>query len=163
MSRHRAVLASSNIGDRPPKIQVVGLAAPVRHALQALGLMAASPGFSLDAAAVARRCGLPAAALSKSLQRLAQRGLLESRRGPGGGYRLARSPERVTLAEVAEALDGADRRRGRCLLEEVPCRGDSPCALHPAAVEADAVMRAALERLTLADIVLGRRPSGAGA
>jgi Rrf2 family nitric oxide-sensitive transcriptional repressor len=161
MSEEPAFSSRSESGPVRPEMRLVSLAAPVRHALQALGLLAASPGFSLDAAAVARRGGLPRAALSKSFQRLARGGLLESRRGPGGGYRLTRSPERVTLAEVAAALDEGDRRRGRCLLEEGPCRGDAPCALHPAAAEADALMRLTLERLTLADLIPGRRAPGA--
>lgn len=106
---------------------------------------------------MARKLGLPAAALSKSFQLLARRGLLEARRGPGGGYRLAVRPETLTLAAVAEALGAGGERRGRCLLGEKACRADAPCLLHETAVAADAGMRRTLERLTLADLVADAR------
>lgn len=139
-----------------PGIRLLGLAAPVRHALQALGALAARPDRCLDATSVARRFKLSASALSKSFQRLARRGLLASRRGPGGGYRLAIRPETVTLAAVASMLDANDQRRGRCLLRERPCRKEAPCPLHGDALAAEARMRLALERLTLADLAAGK-------
>lgn len=144
----------SKSGDASPDLPLIGLAAPVRHALQALAFLAARGGAG--SAQVARALRLPAAALSKSFQRLAKAGLLESRRGPGGGYRLARDPGTTSLAAVARALDLEDSRRGRCLLEEHACRAETPCALHFAALEADARLRRELERLTLADLAAVR-------
>tara|TARA_R110001592_G_scaffold259031_2_gene522868 strand:+ start:1824 stop:2276 length:453 start_codon:yes stop_codon:yes gene_type:complete len=49
----------------------------------------------------------PAKFLESILTQLRKQGLLLSRRGPSGGYRLARSPEEITLAEVVRTLDGA--------------------------------------------------------
>lgn len=40
---------------------------------------------------------------------LVRRGLVLSRRGKGGGYRLARPPARISLADVLEALGGLQR------------------------------------------------------
>jgi Rrf2 family protein len=40
------------------------------------------------------------------MRTLVQRGLLESERGPSGGYRLNRPPNKITVADVIEALDG---------------------------------------------------------
>lgn len=157
MRRPSTLKLGGKNGPSSPEIQTLSLAAPVRHALQALGALAAKPESCLDAAAVARRFGLPAAALSKSFQLLARRGLLESRRGPGGGYRLAVRPEELTLAAVAEALGAGGERHGRCLLGEKACRAAAPCLLHDAAVAADAGMRRVLERLTLADMVADAR------
>ena len=37
--------------------------------------------------------------------RLRKHGLVQGTRGPGGGYRLARSPEEITIAQVLEAVD----------------------------------------------------------
>lgn len=134
-------------------IQIVSLAAPLRHALQGLAALAARPGRCLDADRIARRLRLPGASLSKCLQRLAAKGILESRRGPGGGYRLVLAPRSVSLADVALALEPRESRKGRCLLADKPCRDDRACAIHHAASMADERLRAALARLTLADIV----------
>jgi Rrf2 family iron-sulfur cluster assembly transcriptional regulator len=108
---------------------------------------------------IARRHSLPEAALSKCFQRLAHQGILESQRGPGGGYRLSLPAEKITLKAVIEALEGQDIRRGRCLLEERDCSSGGSCALHAAAVEADARMKKVLSTLTLAD--LKKRPISA--
>lgn len=135
-----------------PEIQLVGLAAPIRHSLQALAVLASDSQKTSDLASVARREGLPAAALAKDFQRLSRAGMVESRRGPGGGYRLTRSPSDISLASIIEALNGQNLRRGRCLLRERECASGSVCALHHAAVKADACMREALRSLTLADL-----------
>lgn len=153
-------VASAKNGNPYPDIRIVGLAAPIRHALQGLCALARKPERGLRAAEVARILKLPAAALSKSFQRLARRGLLEARRGPGGGYRLTADPARVSLLSVASALEVEDVRRGRCLLEERECRSAQPCPLHRAAKAADARLRRALSRLTLADLAApGRKPA----
>ena len=51
-------------------------------------------------------CGLPQPMVSKILKLLAKAELLSSQRGVRGGYRLSRPPERVSLAEIIEALEG---------------------------------------------------------
>ena len=133
------------------------MAAPVRHALQALAEMGAHPDRVRRVGEVARRLGLPEAALSKIFQRLAQRGILSSRRGPDGGYRLVRAPRAVSLATVVNTVDESSRHRGRCLLEERACNADVPCVMHRAAVAAETRLRNALESLTIADLAAGLR------
>lgn len=140
-----------------PDLNLVGLSQPLRHALQALAVVAANPGKSLELTGVARRFSLPESALAKSFQSLVRAGVLSSRRGPNGGYRLDRPAKEVTLAEVIEALGGSDRRHGRCLLEERACSAGGTCALHAAAVEADERMRSSLRSLTLADLKLPKK------
>lgn len=55
---------------------------------------------------LARETGVPQPTVGKILKRLAREGILESIRGARGGYRLARLPEQVTVADVIIALDG---------------------------------------------------------
>ena len=43
--------------------------------------------------------------LEQLFVRLRRAGLVESVRGPGGGYRLARTPETIRVSEVLEAVD----------------------------------------------------------
>ena len=50
--------------------------------------------------------GLPFAYLEHLAARLKKAGLVESRRGPRGGYLLARQAEDITMAQIVEALEG---------------------------------------------------------
>ncbi len=60
--------------------------------------------------------------LSKVLRRLAQAGLVSGTRGPGGGFRLSRRADRITLLEVYEAVEGP-LERAECLFGRPVCRG----------------------------------------
>jgi Rrf2 family protein len=77
------------------------------YALLALQYLA-SPGESGDvsARAIAERFEIPLELLSKILQRLSRDGLIVAHRGVHGGYRLARSPDAISIADVAQAADG---------------------------------------------------------
>jgi Rrf2 family protein len=77
------------------------------YALLALQYLA-SPGESGDvsARAIAERFEIPAELLAKILQRLAHDGLITAHRGVHGGYRLARSPDAISIADIAQAVDG---------------------------------------------------------
>ena len=55
---------------------------------------------------IAERQEIPDAYLNQLLLILRKAGIVQSVRGPAGGHLLARSPERVTLAEVIGALEG---------------------------------------------------------
>jgi Rrf2 family protein len=56
---------------------------------------------------IGARQRIPARYLEQIFQRLRRAGLVTSKRGPGGGYRLGRPAEEITLADVAVAVDGA--------------------------------------------------------
>jgi Rrf2 family cysteine metabolism transcriptional repressor len=56
---------------------------------------------------IAEHEGLPLAYLEHLVARLRRAGLVDSRRGAHGGYRLARDAAKITMAEVVEALEGA--------------------------------------------------------
>jgi FeS assembly SUF system regulator len=59
-----------------------------------------------NAPELSRETHLPLPMVSKILKLLARAGLLESHRGVKGGYRLARSPAAISVADVIAALDG---------------------------------------------------------
>ena len=55
---------------------------------------------------IAKAKHLPEGFLLKSLGMLERARLVQSRKGPGGGFRLARPADRISLLEVIEAVDG---------------------------------------------------------
>ena len=57
---------------------------------------------------IAERHGIPATFLVQILHELKRAGLVTSVRGAGGGYRLAASAEALTLADVADVVEGSD-------------------------------------------------------
>lgn len=75
-------------------------------ALHAAGLLAEDTASRLRVKELAARLKVSAAHLAKVLQRLEQAGIVVGARGPNGGYRLARAPQRVSLVEVYEAVAG---------------------------------------------------------
>jgi len=64
-------------------------------------------GAPISLAEIAEHDGMPLAYLEHLVARLRKAGLVDSRRGPRGGYLLARSPTEITMAEVVEALEGS--------------------------------------------------------
>ena len=73
------------------------------HLWAALILLAASR-TPLSSAQLAERLGCHRRYLEAGLQALKRAGILEGKRGKAGGYRLARAPARVRLADVLAAL-----------------------------------------------------------
>jgi Rrf2 family iron-sulfur cluster assembly transcriptional regulator len=86
-------------------------------------------GQPVRAGQIAARLGLPANYLSKILHALTRFGVLESERGPHGGFRLARPPEQLSLAEVMAPFEAIVEQRS-CLLGWDPCSDEAPCRLH---------------------------------
>jgi DNA-binding IscR family transcriptional regulator len=84
-------------------------------------------------------------------------GLLRSQRGPEGGYRLARSADTISIADVIRALDGelANVRGSRP--ENLAYIG-SAAALQEVWIALRASERAILEGVTLAHVVSGDMP-----
>lgn len=71
--------------------------------LQALVILAHRPDIC-PCAEIACRMGTEPTLLRRVLAKLARAGLIETREGRDGGYRLMRSPETITLADVYSAL-----------------------------------------------------------
>jgi Rrf2 family protein len=121
------------------------------YALGALVHLArAGEGRPLPSHLIADAHGIPERFLVKVLRPLVNAGILRSVKGPGGGYRLGRSPREVSLLEVVQAVDG-------------PIRGTAPPVAKGAAAafdrrlqgvcdEAAGLVRERLARASLADL-----------
>ena len=77
-----------------------------RYAMVALADLAYQPAEALvSLAEISRRQDISLPYLEQLFVRLRRAGLVASVRGPGGGYRLARTPETIRIAEILEAVD----------------------------------------------------------
>jgi Rrf2 family protein len=112
------------------------LSAAGGYAVRALAFLARRPSNGLvSAEAIAAAEGLPPLFLPKVLKPLVSAGVLDSLKGPKGGYRLARAARQVTLLDVVEAVDG-------------PVRGDVPVWAPEAGRKLDGRLRAACDAVT---------------
>ncbi|MBZ5502536.1 MAG: Rrf2 family transcriptional regulator [Acidobacteriia bacterium] len=102
---------------------------PCEYAIRAMTHLADSPEGVARAQEIAEAEDIPLPILSKVLQDLARDGLLKSRRGPGGGFRLARGPEHISLRDVVAAIDGTEDFY-RCVAGLAGCSEEAPCPLH---------------------------------
>jgi Rrf2 family protein len=123
------------------------------YALRALAAMPEDGSYSL-AKDLAGHLGLPGPYLAKILQTLAQEGILNSVRGPRGGFRLARPAHKVTVGEVVGVLDGMESMSG-CVMGFINCDGrGKPCPLHAAWAEVKTHLEETLSMVTIRDLQL---------
>lgn len=100
------------------------------HALTALSALAELPeGAYAGAGEIAQHTGAPPNYLGKLLKTLADAGIVQSQKGRGGGFRLARDPARISLLEAVEPIEHVSRWAG-CFLGRGRCSDSVPCAVH---------------------------------
>jgi len=122
------------------------------HAVNALAVLAGlAPGAYLGTAKVAQRIEAPRNYLGKLLKTLAEHGLLDSQKGKGGGFRLARPPEHISLYDVMEPIEHVSRWDG-CFLGQSRCSPDGPCSMHTRWREVRNTFLQFLRQTTLADV-----------
>ena len=97
--------------------------------------------------------------LEQLFARLRRAGLVASARGPGGGYRLARDSDRISIAAIIAAVDEpiratrCDETSGSCLA--LPGQLSERCQTHDLWAELGRQIALFLGAVTLADVVLG--------
>jgi len=106
---------------------------------------------------IATAQAIPLRFLENILMQLRHAGLVESRRGAEGGYRLARPPGDVTLAQVIRAIDGPLAGVSGARPETLEFGGVS-APMRDVWIAVRASLRAVLEHVTLADVVAGELP-----
>jgi len=123
-----------------------------KHALAALTFLAELPaGHYAGAAEIAAEINAPRNYLGKLLKTLADEGLVESQKGRGGGVRLARSPESVSLLEAVARIDRMNRWSD-CFLGRGRCSANGPCAVHERWAEVRRTYLSFLRETTIGDL-----------
>lgn len=100
---------------------------------------------------------IPLAFLLNILAELRTAGLVQSRRGVDGGYRLARASTDITVADVIRAVDGPLANIAGARPEDMEY-GGAATALRDTWVALRATMRSVLESVTLDDLAHNRLP-----
>lgn len=77
---------------------------------------------------IAQGTGVPAKYLAKIMGDLVRAGVLESTRGLGGGFRMVRSPNEVSLLDVLTPFELFQPRR--CPFGNKECGDENPCLAH---------------------------------
>lgn len=119
------------------------------YCLRAVVYLAGMEGKPVTTRDIAKAGKIPEGYLSKILQALGRAGMVESQRGYNGGFVLLRPPAELTLLEVVRVVDPS-RRLTTCPLG---IHGTNLCSLHRQLDDAVALADAALERVTIADML----------
>ena len=115
------------------------------YALQAVMYLAPKPEREMTSIKVlTKKLQIPQDFLAKILQDLKYKGFLVSKKGPTGGFGLARSAKEITLLDIVEAIDGASFMTS-CVLGFPECSGKNPCSIHEQWGEIREGLRATLE------------------
>ena len=120
-------------------------------ALHAVGMVAADGGGQVTAAGLAERLLASPHTMRQVLRRLVKAGWLRSGRGPAGGFSLAAAPERLSLWQVLEAVEGGSDRGG-CLFARPVCGAGFPCPFAGFTREIDSQARRYFQKTTVADL-----------
>jgi Rrf2 family iron-sulfur cluster assembly transcriptional regulator len=102
-------------------------------------------------AEIAERQGISQSYLEQLFSRLRKRGLVDGTRGPGGGYRLVKSSELISVADVIDAVDetvDATRCGG-----QRNCQGEQRCLTHDLWAGLSTQIRDFLSNISLNELV----------
>ena len=124
------------------------------YATVVMTVLADEPAEVFSAQELAERAHLELPTVSKLLKQLAQAELVESFRGVNGGYRLARAPERINLADILVAMEGPFGMT-ECSAHQGLCGYEPHCGVRGNWRAVSEVIETTLRQMTLADM---RRP-----
>src|SRR4051812_18046078 len=134
------------------------VSAKTDYALRAAVELAAAPeGTPVKGERLATMQSIPLRFLENILLQLRHAGIVESRRGAEGGYRLARPAAEISLADVIRAIDGPLAGVSGRRPETLDFKGTSE-PLREVWVAVRASLRSVLENVTLADVAANELP-----
>lgn len=100
------------------------------YAIRALMCLSRKQGSGyIPIADLVENCQVPERYLRKIVSRLSKRELIHSSRGAAGGVRLGRSPERISVYEVIDAIEGPILINV-CLIDTDKCSVGERCTAH---------------------------------
>lgn len=124
------------------------------YAIQALTTISRKEcrdGFSIRS--VCEKAEIPEFFTRKVFQALVKNRVLTAKRGPGGGYRFNKNPEKVSILSIIHAIDGK-QVFDRCVIKNVRCEDEEHCSLHPMWMRTRADLIKQLEKRTVAELIV---------
>lgn len=96
--------------------------------------------------------GIPTPFLGKILQMLAKHKILDSNKGPHGGFSLGKPAVDISLMEIVEIIDGTDVFDA-CVIRTSRCTQEAPCSLHHRLAPLRKEIKSIFMTETIADLV----------
>ena len=133
-----------------------------RYALRAMLFLARQDSLS-TVADIAKTENIPRKFLEQILSALKTNGLVTGKRGPTGGYHLARSPNKISFADILRCIDGplalAPCASQRAYAPCPDCKSVDTCEIRPALLAVRDTTSLLLEGISLAEAVGGPKQS----
>jgi len=100
---------------------------------------------------ISRESGVPGPYVAKIFRDLVRQNILESRKGPRGGFRFSQDPGKISLKQIVNAVDDGARMTA-CAMGLNECSAANACPLHHVWTEAKNKIIALLEKETLRSV-----------
>ncbi len=113
-----------------------------------------SEGLETQVKDISRRQGIPPRYIEQIFQKLKKGGVLDSKRGPLGGYLLKKKPEEITVGEIIRITEG-DIRPVLCVSSEdssKPCQKSGDCVTQIIWNEAGSKLKEYFDSITIKDL-----------
>ncbi len=130
----------------------------VEYALRSVVWLASQAGQPQTVQQIAEAMHVPSNYLAKVMNSLKRTGLVEARRGLGGGYVLTQAGDKLTVLDVVNTIDPIERITG-CPLGLTP-HGVNLCPLHRRLDEAIGLIEEAFRKTKIADLVAEAAETG---
>lgn len=129
------------------------------YAVVLMTAVARAPAQRFSSAQLAELTGIPAPTVAKLLGTLARADLLSASRGVSGGFALARPATSVSVAAIVEAVDGPIALTACVSGEAHDCAIEGVCGVRGHWGPINAAVRAALEAVSLANLLVPAKPA----
>jgi FeS assembly SUF system regulator len=136
------------------RLEIMRLSAQADYAVVMMRAAARQCGsVRLNATLLAAETGLPLPTVQKLVSRLSAAGLIESSRGTGGGFRLARPPAAISLADIVEAIEGPIAMTPCVEHGRHDCAIEGSCEVRPHWNAVNGAVRGALAGVSLSNLI----------
>ncbi len=125
------------------------------YALRAVQFIARQNGELVSVDTLVRLLGVPRPFLRKILQNLVHKRILNSYKGSGGGFLLAKPPEGIFLLKLIEIFQGK-LSLNECFLKKSICPNVKTCLLHKKIKNIERHVISELEGITISGLLKGR-------
>jgi Rrf2 family nitric oxide-sensitive transcriptional repressor len=123
------------------------------YSLRVLIYLGSHPDTLATVAGIAEEYDISRHHLTRVVHQLGLKGYIETARGKGGGFRLARTPERIKIGDVVRDMESGLELAECFRPGDTGCRLLPACALKPVLADAGRAFLASLDRYTLADLL----------